>query len=138
MKTYAQLVNEAKENIQEIELEEAKTLIEAGNHMVLDVREPFEFAAGHIKGAINVPRGVLESAADLDYHKPLDVLKDNRNANWIVVCRTAQRSAFACETLQHMGFTSVVNMLGGMRMWKKSGNEISTDEKQWPDNLMAQ
>ena len=123
MKSLQDLLNEIKPHIKEVGLEEAETLIQH-EYKILDVREPFEFENGHIPGSINIPRGTLESAADLEYPKSIPELRDHRDSNWLVVCRTGSRSAFACYTLQLMGFKNVVNLADGVLGWKKSNRDI--------------
>lgn len=73
---------------------------------VLDVREPEEWAAGHIEGAKHIPLGQLtERLREL-----------NPNQETIVVCRSGNRSGLACEMLSEKGF-NVTNMTGGLNAW---------------------
>lgn len=75
---------------------------------VLDVREPAEYAFGHIPGAINIPLGELEKRlAELD-----------PNETYYVICRTGNRSDLACQFLAEKGFTRVKNVLPGMSKWE--------------------
>lgn len=111
-------VKDAKSRITEVDVNEAARLISEEGYKVLDVREPAEVAAGAIEGALNVPRGVLEAAADLQYAGANPALRDARNDKWLVVCGTSGRSAMAVDVLQKMGYTNVVNILGGMNAWK--------------------
>lgn len=72
------------------------------DYVVIDVREPWEFADGHIKGAINLSLANLMSGApELN-----DIPKD---ANIIVYCRTGNRSSIAMNILRGMGFKNIVN-----------------------------
>lgn len=113
-------VKDAKSRIKEVDVTEAARLINEEGYKVLDVREPAEVAAGAIEGALNVPRGVLEPAADLQFPGANPALRDARDANWVVVCRTGGRAALAADVLQKMGYTNVVNMLGGMTAWEQN------------------
>ncbi len=113
-------IKDAKSRINEVDIEAAEALITQG-YKVLDVREPAEHQAGAIAGALNIPRGTLEPAADLQYAKGNPALRDERDAQWLIVCATGGRSALAADTLQKMGFTGVTNMLGGMSAWVKAG-----------------
>lgn len=70
--------------------------------IIIDVREPNEYASGHVDGAINIPPNALMSGA-----KALDNL--DRNTMLIVYCKTGSRSNVAIELLKQIGFTNVVN-----------------------------
>lgn len=113
-------IKEAKSQINEVDIDTAESLIAQG-YKVLDVREPAEHAAGAIDGSLNVPRGTLEPAADLQYAKGNPALRDGRADKWLIVCATGGRSALATKTLQQMGFNDVTNMLGGMTAWMDAG-----------------
>lgn len=70
--------------------------------VIIDVREPHEFATGHVQGAINIPPSRLMAGAP----ELQDVPKDKQ---LVVYCRTGSRSAVSMQLLQRMGFTNVVN-----------------------------
>lgn len=109
MKTGAELLAEAKARIREMPLAEAKSLLAQHAPVVfLDIREPNEWNLGRIPGAIFIPRGRLES--DVEARVP-------REARVIVYCANANRSAFAADTLQQMGYTNVVSMAPGWNGW---------------------
>ncbi|MDX5474866.1 MAG: sulfurtransferase TusA family protein [Bacillaceae bacterium] len=76
--------------------------------VVIDVREPAEYAFGHIPGAISMPIGELETLAN-------DV---NKEATIYVVCRTGTRSDLAAKILSEKGFTNVFNVVPGMSKWE--------------------
>lgn len=115
---YTELVTRSQENVQELmpwDLEEA--LEEQPDLMILDVREPYEFQAMHIKGSINVPRGILESACEWDYEETVPDLVRAREKDIVVVCRSGNRSVFACEVMQWMGYRKVRSLRTGLRGW---------------------
>ena len=118
-KTLADFVDEALAVVDEIEAEEARRLLEApdrdGWHFV-DVREPDEYAAGHIPGARNIPRGFLEVKADL-VHPKRDAWLEDRRRPLILYCGGGHRSALAARTLLEMGFNRVVSLRGGWTEW---------------------
>lgn len=90
----------------------AVTLMNRENALVLDVREPDEYAKGHIEGAVYIPFGKLkERVAELDAHKSAPI---------IVTCQSGTRSGHACAILQQHGFTSVYNLAGGMMEWEEA------------------
>jgi rhodanese-related sulfurtransferase len=117
-KTLKDLLTEARGHIRELDPESAEELREERDDcLLLDVREAEEFAAGRIPGAVNVPRGLLEGAADPDYKRPHPELAAARGRSVLVCCTTGGRSALAAETLQAMGFTDVRNIAGGLDTW---------------------
>jgi rhodanese-related sulfurtransferase/TusA-related sulfurtransferase len=75
--------------------------------VVLDVREPAEYAFGHIPNAISIPFGELEERiSELDPNKKI-----------FVVCRTGRRSDMASQVLAEKGFSNVINVVPGMAEW---------------------
>ena len=123
-KSLKDLVAEAKSRIREISAADAAEAIKKSpNTLVLDVREPAEWAEGHIPGALLVPRGVLEAKADLEYANREPRLAD-RGQPIIVHCASAARSAMAADVLQQMGFTNVRSMAGGIVAWEEKGLPI--------------
>lgn len=115
-KTLKDFVKQAKNQIQEIEVTEVHDYLKQG-YQILDVREPGEYLAGTIAGALNIPRGVLEPAADHEYAGHHAELMD-RDKKWLLFCVSSGRSAMATVTLQQMGFKNVKNINGGMNAWK--------------------
>jgi rhodanese-related sulfurtransferase len=75
---------------------------------VIDVREPWEFEEGHIKGAKLMPLGNIRQWA-----KVLD-----KNKDIYLVCRTGARSAAAYQNLKAAGFEKITNVSGGMVAWR--------------------
>lgn len=115
----ADFVEQAKAEIREIAPEEARRLLDApdreGWHFV-DVREPDEFAEGHLPGARSSPRGFLEVRADLE-HRKRDPWFADRSRPLLLYCGGGHRSALAAQTLQQMGFTRVVSLAEGYAGW---------------------
>ena len=92
---------------------QATQMINREDALVLDVREPAEFAKGHILGARNVPLGDFERrAAELDKHKAKPV---------IVTCDSGSRATRVIEGLKTRGFARVVNLSGGYGAWQQAG-----------------
>ena len=107
------LVAAARGRIVEVE---AKAFAAApGDAVVLDVREPAEFATGHLAGAVNIPRGVLEF--QVDAHPALA----RKDVPLVLVCRSGGRAALAADSLQAMGFCNVRSIRGGMLAWQQGG-----------------
>jgi rhodanese-related sulfurtransferase len=118
MKKFNELVAESAKNITEIfpwDLEER--LNENPSLLLLDIREPYEFEAMHIKNSLNVPRGVLETACEWDYEETVAQLVESRDKEIIVACRSGNRSVFVCEVMQQLGYKNVVSLKTGLRGW---------------------
>lgn len=118
MKTFKQLVSEHERLVNEIMPWDLERKL-SGDHqpLVLDIREPEEFAAMHIAGSVNVPRGILEAACDYGYSETLPVLAKARAKEVVVVCRSGNRSVLAAYTMQLMGYENVVSLKTGLKGW---------------------
>lgn len=143
MKRYSDLVADALTRVREIQPWDLRNLLAAGRGPVLlDVREPAEFAMLRIPGSINVPRGILEQSCEWDYDETVPSLAAGRDLDIVVICRSGYRSALAADAMQQMGFTSVVSLRTGVRGWNDleqpledaSGNRIDADAA---DELLA-
>ena len=137
MKTYSQLVNESLPDVKELFPWDLEEKLQRGDDMLLlDVREPYEFNAMQLKDSINVPRGILESAADWDYEETVPELVEAREREVIIICRSGNRSVLAAKTLQLMGFSATISLKTGLRGWNDfeqplidgDGNRVSIDQ----------
>ena len=118
MKRYADLLAEARLRVQEwMPWDLAGSLAGADAPMVLDVREPAEFAQAHIPGSINLPCGVLEAACDWDYDDTVPAVAGARSRVIVVVCRSGSRSLLAADVMQSMGYAKVLSLKTGVRGW---------------------
>lgn len=96
---------------------EAIVLMNDDRSMVIDVREPNEFAEGHIEGARNIPSNKLaERAHELEAHKQSPI---------IVTCNSGTRSPDACKKLADQGFSQVFELTGGMMAWEDQKLPVS-------------
>jgi len=114
--TAKELVTEAKKSICQVSISEAKDLIDKGGYVFLDCREPKEFKMGHIPGAMNIPRGLLE-------FKIAKKIPD-KNAKIVMYCKKGGRGCLATCTLCRMGYKNAQNMAGGWMAWEKAGYPI--------------
>lgn len=112
--------NEARRVVREVDPEQVYDLVQGEGWLLLDVREPDEFAEGHLPGAINVPRGFLEVKADLEHYKRDERLQD-RSQKVLCYCGGGHRSLLAAKTLLEMGFADAVSMAGGWTEWMLRG-----------------
>ncbi|WP_172796278.1 rhodanese-like domain-containing protein [Loktanella sp. 5RATIMAR09] len=96
-------------------VEAFKTTIDAGVPIVmLDVREPAEWAEGVIENA------VLVSLTELPTAEGLAMLPEDRQTAMGVYCKSGHRSALALALLHNLGYTNVINMAGGFQAWTKA------------------
>jgi len=114
--TASDLVQEAKKDICEVSVSEAKDLFDKGGNVFLDCRTSKEYKMGHVPGAINIPRGLLEFKIDKQ-------IPDKASAI-IMYCKTGGRGCLATCTLCKMGYQNVKNMDGGWMAWEKAGYPI--------------
>lgn len=123
--TAQDLVAQARAVIEEIDPDRLRAMQAAGVP-VIDVREPAEFADGHLPGAVNLPRGVLEF--QVDGHPAVasgaDPHLSHRRAPVILYCRTGGRSALAAEALKRLGFDRPLSLAGGWLGWVDAGGEV--------------
>jgi len=123
--TAQQLVAQARAVITEIDAERLRALQAAGVP-VIDVREPGEYAAGRIVGAVNIPRGVLEF--EVDGHPAVNCTKDpalgHRELPVVLYCRSGGRSALAAEALMRLGFREPLSLTGGFMGWTEAGGVV--------------
>jgi len=84
---------------------------------VLDVRTPAEFQAGCLNGAKNVDFEAADFAAKIS---GLD-----KNASYLVYCRTGRRSGLAVSKLRELGFKNIIELKGGITAWIKDGEPVS-------------
>lgn len=101
---------------------QAKDLVAKEGAVIIDVRDTTEVqATGRVKGAIHIPRGLLEFKADAatSYHDKN--LMPERPV--IIYCAAGSRAALAGKTLKDMGYTKVFN-LGGFKGWAEAGEAV--------------
>ena len=124
--TAADLVADARRRIREISPRDYAAL--AAGQILIDVREPAEYATGHIAGAVNIPRGVLEF--EVDAHPAVANVSDpalsHKAQPLYVYCRTGGRAALAALSLQRMGFADVRSIAGGIVAWTGAGLPATT------------
>ena len=118
MSRYDDLVAEALARVKEIMPWDLSRSLAAGTKPVLlDVREPAEFAMLRIPGSINVPRGVLEQSCEWNYDETVPELAAGRECEIVVICRSGKRSVLAADMMLRMGYTKVVSLKTGVRGW---------------------
>lgn len=106
----AQLSNAASE----VDVLQAQSM-NIGGALLLDVREPDEYAAAHAPNAVLIPLGQLAAR--------LDEIASYKDRPIAVMCRSGRRSGIATNLLQQAGYSQVSNVRGGIIAWEKAGLE---------------
>jgi rhodanese-related sulfurtransferase len=119
MKTFTQLVEAARAHVKELFPWDLVDRLEQNDILIVDIREPYEYDAMHIKDSLNVPRGILETACEYDFEETVPELVESRDKEVVVVCRSGNRSIFAAEVMQEMGFQKVFSLQTGLRGWNE-------------------
>jgi sulfur-carrier protein adenylyltransferase/sulfurtransferase len=125
MPSGAELLRQIKSQIDEVDPAAAREQLSNGAVLV-DVREPEEWAAGHIPGAKHVPKSYLETR--------IEGAVPDHSQHVILYCASGNRSAWATRTLtEDLGYEHVENMTGGFTLWKDRGYEV-----ELPKSLTAE
>ena len=95
-----------------VNAQQATNMINREDALLVDVRDPGEFGAGHILGARNMPVGRIQSAAS-------ELKRKDRPL--IVYCQSGERAPKAAAALRAQGFARVVNLSGGIAAWQQAG-----------------
>ncbi|MFL5637849.1 MAG: rhodanese-like domain-containing protein [Gemmatimonadaceae bacterium] len=115
-KTGQDLIDEAKQQIQEVTPEQVSDMQARNEGVVyLDVREPNEWNLGRLPHAIHIPRGNLETKVE-------GVI--DRGQKVVVYCARGNRSALAALTMKQMGYENVASMARGIQGWAEINGEI--------------
>ena len=97
----------------------------------MDVREPAEYLEGHIPGAINIPRGVLEF--QVDGHPAVNCQQDpalaHRGSALVLCCRSGARSTLAADALRQLGFAEPLSLVGGFSGWLAAAGAVTAGEQ---------
>lgn len=121
MKTAHDLVAAAKTRVQEITVSDAETALRDADVLV-DVREADEYAAGHLAGAVLVPRGLLEfKFSGTPALQPRDL-------KIVLYCKTSGRAALCGAALHEMGYLNVQSIAGGFDGWVAAGKPVVKPE----------
>lgn len=116
MKTYQELLAEAKARVSEIDTKEALTMRGSQPDAVfLDVRDPNEYNLGKIPGAVTISRGNLEKNVEAQVPREKTV---------VVYCANGNRSAFAADTMRLMGYQHVRSLRDGFSGWVGAGGDV--------------
>jgi sulfur-carrier protein adenylyltransferase/sulfurtransferase len=124
MTSSSDLFRQVRAATREVSPAEAQRLHEAGA-VLLDVREPVEWDAGHLPDAVHIPRAYLEER--------IESAIPDRSTPVVVYCASGVRSAYGSATLGQLGYTDVANMGGGIELWKRLGLPVVTSARLTPE-----
>jgi molybdopterin/thiamine biosynthesis adenylyltransferase/rhodanese-related sulfurtransferase len=112
----AELLRQIKSRIDEVDPAVVREQVSNGA-VVVDVREPEEWSAGHIPGAVHVPKSYFESR--------IEGAVPDRSRHVILYCASGNRSAWATRTMiEDLGYENVESMTGGFTLWKDRGYDV--------------
>jgi len=114
---FLKLVNDAKSRVRETDVAGYKEMMARGEKPVLvDTREDNEYAAGHVKGAVHLGKGIIERDIETKY--------PDKNTTLVLYCGGGFRSALVADNLQKMGYANPISLDGGWRALKESGLDL--------------
>jgi rhodanese-related sulfurtransferase len=109
---FLKIVDDARRRVRECTVDDVKTKLDQGQKFLLiDVREDNEYAKDHLPGAIHLGKGIIER--DIEQRVP------ELDTPMVLYCGGGFRSAMAADNLQKMGYTNVISMDGGIRVWRE-------------------
>ena len=125
----AELVANAKAAVNTIDMQAFRALLDQPDHgFIIDVREPDAFATGHVPGAINIPRGVIEfriwALIDYPQNAPADV-------KLTLYCKSGGRCALAAKSLKELGFVQATAVDMKLKDWVDAGYPMTEPEPQF-------
>ena len=118
------LVDEAKQRIENLSVEQVRAELDAGSATVVDIRDIRErLLRGAIPGALHAPRGMLEFWVDpaCEYHRA----EFDPSRRYILYCAGGGRSALAADTMRAMGYTDVAHLEPGYEGWVDAGGDVA-------------
>jgi rhodanese-related sulfurtransferase len=108
---FLEIVNDAKTRVRQMDITAYRELqANETSHVLVDVREDSEWAAGHARGAVHLGKGVIER--DIEKAVP------DKDTLLVLYCGGGFRSALACDNLQKMGYVNCISLDGGWRAWQ--------------------
>ena len=131
-KTVHDFVNEARSEIEELDVAQVQAEVAAGSCTIIDIRDIRErIGLGVIPGAVSAPRGMLEFWFDPE--SPYYIDRYSFDDRYIFHCAAGWRSALAAKAVQDLGYTNVAHLEPGFKGWQDAGAEVEdiTDTARW-------
>lgn len=126
------MVAEAKQEIQNLSVEELKSEMDTGETIVVDIRDNRElYIKGKVPGAMSAPRGMLEFWVDPASEYYRDTFEPSKR--YVLYCASGGRSALAAKTMQDMGYTDVAHLEPGFSGWESAGMDVedTKESSKW-------
>lgn len=122
----SQLVVQTKKLVKTIDLAEFKSVVDKKDYdLLIDVREPGEYAQGYVPGAVNIPRGLIEFKIWPYVGFPE---KTDTGKKIILYCKTGGRCSLAAKSLQDLGFINVMSVDMMFKFWIDAGYPVANNE----------
>jgi len=112
------LVKDAKSRVEEIDITDYQKMPRE-DHVLIDVREDHEWAAGHATGAIHLSKGIIE--------RDIEVRVPDTSTKMVLYCGGGYRSALVADALRKMGYRHAISLDGGWRAWNEAGLPVVKD-----------
>jgi len=122
------MVAEAKQDIENLSVEQLRNEMDGGQTTVVDIRDNRElYLKGKIPGAMSAPRGMLEFWVDpaSEYHR--DVFEPS--GRYVLYCASGGRSALAAKTMKDMGYQDVAHLEPGFNGWESAGMDVENTKE---------
>jgi rhodanese-related sulfurtransferase len=110
---YDEMVRNAKQSRDAVTIEAAKSMIDSGRTLIIDVRKPDRYAGAHVAGAINIPLAELPGA--------VSQLPADQDTQILCVCDRGNISANGMLYLKSLGYSNVKSLNGGTSAWIREG-----------------
>ena len=118
---FLELVNEAREHVSELSVEQARVFLASGENVILvDVREDREWDKQHAADAVHLGKGILER--DIEAKFP------DKSTELIMYCGGGFRSALTADVARRMGYANVHSLVGGYKAMVESGWPMDTSD----------
>ena len=121
----ADLIAKARSQVRTIDMAAFRSGLDKSDlGLIIDVREPAEYTAGHVRGAINIPRGLIEMRIwpYVGFPDKLDL-----HAKLTLYCGSGARAALAANSLKDLGLTDVTSVDMRFEDWVKAGNPVAAE-----------
>lgn len=120
--TVDKMVARVIKSVQTVDMATFRSVVDKkGYDLIVDVREPKEYAAGHVPGALSIPRGVLEF---MIWSKVGFPEKTDTGKKIYIYCKTGGRASLATKSLTDLGFIDVTAVIMKIDEWSKAGHPI--------------